>query len=158
MNFKSLQKWTIFIDSLITILALLFFIIRSIIEKGLFLISYNDANIYAILFIYVLGKISIGFIIFIALFVMYKKYFIKPSLYIIIPWSILTILILILNNIYGTREMFIYIIIISVGIIIWNKVLLYKIEFGKKIKIIYNIFSTITNYLLMLTFYVISRF
>ena len=160
--FKFLQKLMLLIDSIIILFILIFFIITSVMEGGLFLISYSNVDIYGYLFYYLLGKIFIGFIAFIILSIKYKLDFIKTSLYIIIQWIIFTVLmftydiLLIKNNIYGGTEILVYIIIISIGTLILSKVLLYEIELKKPIKILYNLFSIITNYLMIIIIHILS--
>jgi hypothetical protein len=162
--FRFLQKLILAIDSIIIFLTLGFFIITNIIEKRLIFISYNNANIYISLFYYIFGKIFIGFFAFIILSSIHKKDFIKTSFGIIIPWIICTTLILfydvqlIKNNLYGGKELFIFIIIISIGTLIWNKVLSYKVELKKPIIILYTLFSVLTNYLMIIIFHIIASF
>ena len=162
--FKFLQKLVFLIDSIITYFIFALSIIMGIMEKQIFFVSYKNATIFAYLFLYNLGKLSIGFIIFIILLIMHKKVFLKYSLYIIIPWIILTALILfydimlINNNICGGKELLIFIISISIGTLTWNKVLLYKIELKKSIVLTYAIFSILINYLLLIIFHLISGF
>ena len=161
-KFKFLQKLVLLIDSIIIFSTLIFIIIISIMEGELFSIPYRYANIFWYLFLYILGKIFIGFIAFILLFIKYKKNFVKTSFGIIIPWIIFTVLILFFDillikyNIYRGKELFIYIIIVSIGILIWNKVLLYKIELKKSIMILYSLFSVLINYLIIFIIYIIS--
>jgi len=159
-----LQKLILLIDSIIIFLALMFFIVISIMEGGLFSIPYEYASIFAYLFLYTLGKIFIGFIIFILLFIKHRKDFIKTSLDIGIPWIIFTVPLLCNNvllfkyNIYLREEILIYSIIVSIGTLIWNKVLLYKIELKRKKIILYTVFSILNNYLMIIIYHVLSGY
>jgi hypothetical protein len=131
-------------------------------EEELFSIPYCYGIIFWYLFLYILGKIFIVLIAFILLFIKHKKDFIQTSIGVIIPWIIFTVLILFFDilaikyNIYNGEEILKYIIIVSIGILIWNKVLLYKIELKKSIIILYSLFSVLINYLIIFIIYILS--
>ncbi len=121
--------------------------------------TFPNTKAFGILFLILLGKIFIGTIAFIILSIRDKVQFIKTSLCILIPWIIMTVLIILvaiylnMNHVNGAKEM---ILITCIGTIIWNKVVLYDNDV-KWMVIIYNIFSTAANYLLIIIVYIISR-
>jgi hypothetical protein len=153
---RFLQILILLIDSIIIFFVLIFLIVISITEGRFYNIPNEYIGIFAYLFLYTLGKIFIGFIIFILLFIKHRNGFIKTSLDISIPWIIFTApilcynVLLIKDNIYLQEEILIYSIIVIIGTLIWNKVLLYKIELKRKIMILYTVFSALNNYLMII--------
>jgi len=122
----------------------------------------GDANIYGILFLYVLLKMVIGFIIFIVKSIKQKLLNIKLFNKNIIPWIFFTVFIiafnitLILKKAYNANFNSIYSIIFIIGSFIWLKLLLDNIKINNVIKIVYIIINPLCNYLILIIGYFIS--
>jgi hypothetical protein len=122
----------------------------------------GDANIYGILFVYVLLKMIIVFIIFIVKLIKQKKLDIKLFSKNIIPWMFFTVFIisfsitLIFKNTYNANYNIIYSIIFIIGSYLWLELLLDNIRIKKLFKILYVIMNPLCNYLILVTGYFIS--
>jgi hypothetical protein len=122
----------------------------------------GDANVYGILFIYVLLKMIIGFILFIIKLLKHKKFYNKLFSKNIIPWIFCTIFIiafsitLILKKSYNANYNSIYSIIFIIGSYLWLKLLLDNIRINNLLKIVYIIINPLCNYLILIMGYFIS--
>ena len=125
-------------------------------------VRIGDANIYGILFVYVLLKMITGFIIFIIKLIKQKNFNIKLFSKNIIPWIFFTIFIisfsitLIFKNSYNANYNIIYSIIFIIGSYLWLRLLLDNIRINKLFKILYIIINPLCNYLILVIGYFIS--
>jgi hypothetical protein len=125
-------------------------------------VSIEDANIYGILFVYVLIKMLLGFIIFIIKIIKHKNFKIGLFNKNIIPWIIYTFFIfsfgitLIIKNSYNANYNIIYSIIFIIGSYLWLILLLENIRVNYLFKIAYIIINPLCNYLLLIMGYFIS--
>jgi hypothetical protein len=127
-------------------------------------VDTGDANVYGILFIYVLLKMIIGFIVFSIIFIKQtkKKLTIKLFSKNIIPWIIFSTLIisfsitLIFRKSYNANYNIIYSVIFIIGSYLWLKLLLDNININKSLRILYITINPLCNYLILLIGYFIS--
>ena len=125
-------------------------------------VRIGDANIYGILFVYVLLKMIIGFIIFIIKLIKQKNFNNKLFSKNIIPWIFFTISIisfsitLMFKNSYNANYNIIYSIIFIIGSYLWLRLLLDNIRINKLFKILYIIINPLCNYLIVVIGYFIS--
>jgi hypothetical protein len=125
-------------------------------------VKIGDANIYGILFVYVLLKMLIGFVTFIIKLVKQKKQTITLFGKDIIPWIFFTIIIisfsitLILKKSYNANYNTVYSIIFIIGSFMWLKLFLDNIRINKLFKILYITINPLCNYLILIIGYFIS--
>jgi len=162
---ENIKKIIFYIDSLTNIFFILF-TFRALLmffgittEWGVYI---GDANIYGILFAYVLLKMLIGFIIFIVKSIKQKMTNLKLFNKNIIPWIFFTIFIIVFNitllikKAYNANLNSIYSIIFIIGSYFWLKLLLDNIKINNIIKIVYIIINPLCNYLILIIGYIIS--
>jgi hypothetical protein len=162
---EKIKNIILYIDLLINIFSILFTFRILLMFFGITTewgVWIGDANICGILFVYVLLKMIIGFIIFIIKLIKQKKLNIKLFSKNIIPWIFFTILIisfsitLIFKNSYNANYNIIYSIIFTIGSYLWLKLLLDNIMISRLFKILYIIINPLCNYLILVIGYFIS--
>ena len=125
-------------------------------------VRLGDVNIYGILFVYVLLKMIIGFIVFIIKLIKQKIFDIKLFSNNIIPWIFFTTFIitfsvtLLIKNAFNANFNSIYSIIFIIGSYLWLKLLLDNIKVKKSFKIVYIVLNPLCNYLILIMGYFIS--
>jgi hypothetical protein len=162
---ENIKKIILYIDSLTNVFFILFTFRVLLMFFGITTewgVDIRDANIYGILFVYVLFKMLIASIELFIKIIKQKKLKMKLFDKIIIPWIIFTPFIisfsitLIFKNSYNAIYNTIYSIIFIIGSYLWLKLLLDNTKINNLFKISYIIINPLCNYLILIMGYFIS--
>jgi hypothetical protein len=164
------KKAIFFIDLTIMAFTILYFIYTLIpllyalsganVDRPLF--DRRNANIFGVLFVYVLLKSAFAFILYVILKIKCKKTIFFKNIKSIFPWILFSVLIfslgiaLVIMKSYDSKSNLLYSLVIIIGTFLWLNIMIYENNLNSMIKRYFLILNLLGNYLLILIGYIIS--